>query len=196
MTDLSTIRAWLADPTAPNDEACGYVADLLSEIDRLTSERATLSAPVEGVNVDDVLRREARRTALMEQGNEEEAQDDEWWLLNAAPTLAREVQRLRLEVADLRTHHTEALTAAGAPLTDGDGKTLSDPQRLAYLSDLVDDGKARHLFQRLVERTAAALGLVGERFDPEIGEMCLPSWHDIPEQVEQLVKRSAARETP
>ena len=218
MTDLSTIRAWLADPTAPNDEACVYVADLLSEIDRLTAERAILSAPVEGVDVEEVLHldRDATpgpwRTVRMDCGDywgveivgpngeqvtgemrfTSEDRDLVERYRTSAPTLAREVQRLRLEVSDLRTHHTEALTAAGAPLTDDNGKALSDPQRVAYLADLADDGKALPLFQRLVERTAAALGLDKERLDPETGEMCLPSWHDIPERVECLIKERDA----
>lgn len=203
MTDLSTIRAWLADPTAPNDEACGYVTDLLSEIDRLTSERAILSAPVEDVDVEEVQRLINERITLNRaraSGTDRSAKTAARIaqigasLLASTPALAREVKRLRLEVSDLRTHHTEALTAAGAPLTDGDGKALSDPQRVAYLSDLVDDGKARHIFQRLVERTAAALGLDKARLDPETGEPYLPSWHDIPEQVERLIKeRNAAQ---
>lgn len=206
-------------------EALGYIpgetpAGVLPWLVALAEgQRAILSVPVEGVNLEEVLRLD--REATQEPWRSYNAapfkesipllttdeirrpmvryEADERLIVyyrTAAPALAREVQRLRLEVADLRTHHTEALTAAGAPLTDGDGKALSELQRVAYLSDLVDDGKARHLFQRLVERTAAALGLVGERFDPEIGEVCLPSWHDIPEQVEQLVKRSAARKTP
>lgn len=61
-------------------------------------------------------------------------------------------------------------------------------------ADLDDEDRALPTFRRLVERTAAALGLVGERFDPEIGEVCLPSWHDIPERVERMItERDAAR---
>lgn len=207
-------------------EALGYVpgetpAGVLPWLVALAEgQRATLSAPVEGVDVEEVLRLDREGTPgpweVEMDGDGDEFTSWEWpWRVKgvvnfaeegknrhdptlivlyraAAPALAREVQRLRLEVADLRTHHTEALTAAGAPLTDGDGKALSDPQRVAYLSDLVDDGKARHIFQRLVERTAAALGLDKERLDPETGKMCLPSWHDIPEQVECLIKERDA----
>lgn len=94
----------------------------------------------------------------------------------------------------------EALGKPIDPRTPEEGEALAAMLRRVAVerdearAELDDENRALLTFRRLVERTAAALGLVGERFDPELGELCLPSWHDIPERVERLIReRDEAR---
>lgn len=134
MTDLSAIRAWFADPSAPLDEACGYVADLLAEIDRLTAERATLLAPAEGVDLAEIL-----RLADTPARTPTAAEDRDATLAYAAPILAREVASLRARLAAMEkertaeTHRHEAaltrLSAVVFALLDetGSAPSITDP---------------------------------------------------------------------
>lgn len=46
--------------------------------------------------------------------------------------------------------------------------------------------KGADIHRKLNERVAGALGLLGLRTDPETGKEYLPSWHNMPEQVEAL----------
>lgn len=190
MTDLSTIRAWLADPTAPPDEACGYVAELLSEIDRLKAERATLSAPVEGVDVEEVLRLDREATAAPWNSDD----NADCWRLHGSGIADGCVQILKAP------KHSTPFAEYWPPIPDAvlitTYRTAAPAlarEVVALRAELDDESRAFPTFRHLVERTAAALGLDKERVDPETGEPYLPSWHDIPEQVECLIKeRNAA----
>jgi len=73
---------------------------------------------------------------------------------------------------------------------EGEAQALgAHAHRLAeMLADAADEAKAADTHRDLNRRIAEVLGLTGWRTDPETGEAFLPSWHDMPEKVEALVK--------
>lgn len=59
-------------------------------------------------------------------------------------------------------------------------------QRDEARTEAADQEKRANIHARLNERIATVLGLLEPRTDPETGEVYLPSWHDMPEQVANL----------